>query len=61
MYLMPWKFVCDLCFHEVLKTTIIKQITKGNEGIERKKKRKKSQKPLELSTNLCVLASVCDL
>ena len=26
---MPWKFVSDLCFHEILQTTIIRQITKG--------------------------------
>ena len=32
---MPWKFVCDLRFHEVLQTTIISQITKGNEEIEK--------------------------
>ena len=25
---MPWKFVCDLWFHEVLQTAIIRQITK---------------------------------
>ena len=25
---MPWKFVCDLWFHEVLQTTIFSQITK---------------------------------
>ena len=30
---MPWKFVCDLRFHEVLQTTIIRQITKENEEI----------------------------
>ena len=30
MYLMTWKFVIDLWFHEVLQTTIVKQITKGN-------------------------------
>ena len=44
---MPWKFVCNLRFHEVLQTTIIMQITKGNEEIE-----KYSQKPLELCTTL---------
>ena len=32
---MLWKFVCDLRFQEVLQTTIIKQITKGNEEIEK--------------------------
>ena len=25
---MPWKFACDFRFHEVLQTTIIRQITK---------------------------------
>ena len=25
---MPWKFVCDLCFHEVLQTTFVWLITK---------------------------------
>ena len=30
MYLMSWKFVCNLRFHEVLQTTIIRQITKEN-------------------------------
>ena len=33
---MPWKLVCDLRFHEILQTTIIRQIMKGN--------RKKSKK-----------------
>ena len=28
IYFIPWKFVCDLRFHEVLQTTIIWQITK---------------------------------
>ena len=50
LYLMLWKFVCDLRFHEVLQTTIIRQITKGNEGIE--KIEKYNEKPLELCTNL---------
>ena len=49
---MPWKFVCDLRFHEVLQTTIIRQITKENEEIE--KIEKYSQKPLELCTNFYV-------
>ena len=49
IYLIPWKFFCDLRFHEVLQTTIIRQITKGNEEIE-----KYSQKPLELCTNFYV-------
>ena len=38
MYLMPWKFVCDLRFHQVLPTTIIWRITKGNEEIEKNRK-----------------------
>ena len=48
---MPWKFVCDLRFHEVLQKKI-RQITKENEEIE--KIEKYSQKPLELSINLNV-------
>ena len=53
---MPWKFVCDLRFHEVLLTTIIRHITKESKEIE-----KYSQKPLELYTNLyvCLWESVC--
>ena len=46
---MPWKFVCDLWFCEVLQTTIVRQITKGNEGLE-----KYSQKTLGLCRNLYV-------
>ena len=38
IYLIPWKFVCDLRFHEVLQTTIIRQITKENEEIEKYRK-----------------------
>ena len=49
---MPWKFIRDLRFHEVLQTIIIRQITKRNEEIE--KIEKYSQKPLELCTNLYV-------
>ena len=49
---MLWKFVCDLRFHEVLQTTIIRQIMKGNEEIE--KIEKYCQKALELCTNLYV-------
>ena len=54
---MPRKFVCDLRFHEVLQTTIIRQITKGNEEIE--KIEKYSQKPSELGTNLYVCLWEC--
>ena len=32
---MPWKFVSDLRCHEILQTTIIRQITKANEEIEK--------------------------
>ena len=35
IYLMPWKFVCDLKFHEVLQRTIIRQLKKENEEIEK--------------------------
>ena len=49
---MQWKFFCDLRFHEFLPTTIIRQITKGNEEIE--KIEKYSQKPLKLCTNIYV-------
>ena len=54
---MSWKFVRDLRFHEVLQTTIIRQITKGNEEI--KKIKKYSQKLLELCANLYVCLCVC--
>ena len=49
---MPWKFIRDLWFHEVLQTTIVGQIKKENEEIV--KPEKYSQKPLELYTNLYV-------
>ena len=52
IYLMPWKFVCYLRFHEVLQTTITRQLTKENEEIG--KIEKYSKKPLELCTNLYV-------
>ena len=45
MYLMPWKFVCELRFHEILQTTIVRLITKENEEIEEIEKY--SQKPLD--------------
>ena len=35
---MPWKSVWNLRFHEILQTTLIRQITKGNEEIEKKSK-----------------------
>ena len=55
---MPWKFVSDLRFHEVLHTTIIRQIAKVNEEIE--KVEKYSQKSLELCSNIyvCLLVYV---
>ena len=55
---MPWKFVCDLRFHEVSQTTIIRKITKGKEEIG--KFIKYSQKPLVLCSNFYVwLVYVC--
>ena len=54
---MPWKFVCDFWFHEVLQTTIVWQITKGNEKIE--KIGKYCKKPLGLCRNLYVCLCVC--
>ena len=30
MIIIPWKFICDLWFHEVLQTTMVKQ-TSGNQ------------------------------
>ena len=32
---MPWKFVCDFRLHEVLQTTVIRQITKEKKEIEK--------------------------
>ena len=46
---MPWKLVCNLRFYEVLQTTIIRQIMKENEEIE-----KYSKKLLELCIILYV-------
>ena len=51
IYLMPWKFVGDVRFHEVLQTSIIRQITKRNEEIEKIEK-------LLLCTNLYVCLSL---
>ena len=48
---MPWKFVSDLRFHEVLQTTIIRRITIE---IKKSKKSKNSENLLELCTNLYV-------
>ena len=50
IYLIPWKFIGDLRFHEVLQTTTIRHITKENGEIE--KIDKYIQKPLELCTKL---------
>ena len=54
IYLMPWKSICILRFHEFLQTTILRQITKENEEID-----KLSQKPLQLCTNLYGCLWVC--
>ena len=49
--------VCDLRFHEVLQTTSIRQIMKGNKEIE---KIKKLSKTIGIVYKyLCVLVSVC--
>ena len=53
---MAWKFVCELRFHKLLQTLIIRQITKGNEEIPKIKKY--SKKSLELCTNLCMCMCV---
>ena len=54
---MTWTFVCDLRFHEVLQKTIIRQITKENEKLE---KRKIQSKTVGIVYKLlCVLMSVC--
>ena len=47
---MPWKFVCNLRFAK--QATIIRQIMKGNEEIEKIEKYR--QNPLELCTNIYV-------
>ena len=59
IYLMPHEILCDLGFHVVLQTTIIRQITKENEEIE--KIEKYSQKPSKLCIHLymCLYVLVC--
>ena len=53
---MPWKFVCDLRFHEVLQTIIIRKITKGNEEIEKiKYSKKKCWNCVQIFVCLCGL------
>ena len=52
IYLISWKFVCDLRFLQVLQATIIRQILKENEEME--KIEKYGQKLLELCTNFYV-------
>ena len=54
---MPWTFVCDLRFHEVLQTAIIRQIMKESKEIEKIKKIQ--SKPFELCTNLYACLCVC--
>ena len=67
-YLIAWKLVGDLKFHDVLQTTIIRQITKDNGEIG--KIEKYSQKNVKIVYNcvagwgyicvlLCVDVSVC--
>ena len=56
IYLMPWKFVCDLWVSwNFYKTAIIRQTTRRNES----KIEKYSQKPLGLCRNLYVCLWVC--
>ena len=55
---MPWKFVCDLWFHQVLQTTIIRQITKGNEVIEKIVKIQSKTVGI-VCKSLCALVWVC--
>ena len=38
VYILPWKFGCDLRFHEILQTTIIRQITKKKKSKKKKGK-----------------------
>ena len=55
---MPWKFVCDLRFYEVLQTTITRQITKENEKIEKIEEYSKNTVRI-VYKSICVLVSVC--
>ena len=50
---MPWKFVCDLRFPEVLQTTIISRIKKENEEIIEIKKK------IDKNSKNCVQIAVC--
>ena len=61
---MPRKFVSNLRFHEVLQTTIIRQITKGNEEIEKIKKIQSKTvgivyKSLHVPVFVCVCVCLC--
>ena len=61
---MPRKSVYDFRFHEVLQTTIIRQITKGNEEIEKiknnsGKNRRNLYKSLYVHVSVFMCACVC--
>ena len=57
---MPWKFVCDLRFHGVLLTTITRQITNGNEEIEKSRKiQSKTVRIVYISLYVLVRVCVC--
>ena len=55
---MPWKFVGDLRLHNVLQTTIVRQITKLNVEIEKIEKYSKNNVGIAYQS-LCVLVSMC--
>ena len=58
IYLIEWKLVCDHRFHGVLQTTIIRQVTKDIDEIE--KIEKYSQKKVRIVYNSwCVCVCVC--
>ena len=54
---MPWKFVCDIRFHEVLQTT------KGNDNKRKWRNLKNKKKQLKtfgiVYKSLCVFVCVC--
>ena len=54
---MPWKFACDLWFHQVLQTAIIRQMTKKKKRNRKNRKIKSKTVRIEYKS-LCVLMSV---
>ena len=51
---MPWTFFSDLWFHDVLQATIIKQITKRNEEIEKYIKNRWDCEEIFMCASVCV-------